>query len=126
MSRSVLLLAHTGRAKTADAARAAAEQLLAAGVEVRLLAEEADELAVPGAVVCEASSDAAHGVELVLVLGGDGTILRAAELARGAAVPLLGVNLGRVGFLAEAEESHLAGTVDHVLARDYDVEQRLT
>jgi NAD+ kinase len=126
VSRSVLLLAHTGRAKTADAARAAAERLLAAGVEVRLLAEEADELAVPGAVVCGTSADAAHGVELVLVLGGDGTILRAAELARGAAVPLLGVNLGRVGFLAEAEESHLAGTVDHVLARDYGVEERLT
>jgi NAD+ kinase len=122
----VLLLAHTGRAKTADAARAAAARLLKAGVEVRLLAEEADEIAVPGAVVCPSHADAATGAELVLVLGGDGTILRAAELARGASVPLLGVNLGRVGFLAEAESTHLDGTIDHVLAGDYDVEERLT
>jgi NAD+ kinase len=126
VTRSVLLLAHTGRPKTAEAARAAAERLLGAGVEVRLLAEEADEIAVPGAVVRQTHEDAALGTELVLVLGGDGTILRAAELARGAHVPLLGVNLGRVGFLAEAESTHLEGTLEHVLARDYDVEERLT
>ncbi|MDP9183105.1 MAG: NAD kinase [Actinomycetota bacterium] len=125
MTRSVLLLSHTGRAKTAEAARAAAVWLLAAGVEVRLLAEEAEEIDVPGAVVCQVQ-EAAVGAEIVLVLGGDGTILRAAELARGAHVPLLGVNLGRVGFLAEAESSHLQGTVEHVLARDYAVEERLT
>jgi NAD+ kinase len=126
VTRSVLLLAHTGRAKTAESARAAAERLLAAGIEVRLLAEEADEIGVPGAVVCAEHEDAAVGAELVLVLGGDGTILRAAELARGAHVPLLGVNLGRVGFLAEAEFSHLEATIEHVRARDYGVEERLT
>lgn len=126
MTRSVLLLAHTGRARTTEAARAAAERLLAAGIEVRLLAEEADELGVPGAVVHQRHEDAAVGAELVLVLGGDGTILRAAEMARGARVPLLGVNLGRVGFLAEAESTHLEGTIEHVLARDYAVEERLT
>jgi NAD+ kinase len=126
VTRSVLLLAHAGRAKTADAARAAAVRLLAAGIEVRLLAAEAEEIAVPGAVVCAAHEQAAQGAELVLVLGGDGTILRAAELARGAHVPLLGINLGRVGFLAEAESAHLEATVDHVLARDYAVEERLT
>jgi NAD+ kinase len=125
VTRSVLLLAHTGRARTEEAARAAAGKLLAAGVEVRLLAEEAADVAVPGAVVCP-TEDAAQGVEIVLVLGGDGTILRAAELARGANVPLLGVNLGRVGFLAEAEFNHLDETVEHVLARDYGVEERLT
>jgi NAD+ kinase len=123
--RSVLLLAHTGRPRTEEAARAAAGKLLAAGVEVRLLEDEAADVAVPGAVVCP-MEDAAQGVEIVLVLGGDGTILRAAELARGASVPLLGVNLGRVGFLAEAEFNHLDETVDHVLARDYGVEERLT
>jgi NAD+ kinase len=122
----VLLLAHTGRAKTTEAARAAAERLLAAGIQVRLLTEEAEQIAVPAAVVCQGDEQAAVGTELVLVLGGDGTILRAAELARGAHVPLLGINLGRVGFLAEAESSHLDDTVDHVLARDYTVEERLT
>jgi NAD+ kinase len=125
VNRSVLLLAHTGRPRTEEAPRAAAGKLLAAGVEVRLLEDEAADVAVPGAVVCP-TEDAAQGVEIVLVLGGDGTILRAAELARGASVPLLGVNLGRVGFLAEAEFNHLDETVDHVLARDYGVEERLT
>ena len=46
---------------------------------------------------------------MVLVLGGDGTFLRAAELARPTGVPLLGVNLGHFGFLAEAEEEYIAG-----------------
>lgn len=126
MTRSVLLLAHTGRSRTAEVARSSAQRLLAAGVEVRLLAEEADEIAVDGATVCPRGEQAAVGAEVVLVLGGDGTILRAAELARGARVPLLGVNLGRVGFLAEAEAGHLEATLDHVLARDYAVEERLT
>ena len=125
MTRSVLLLAHTDRARTTDAARVAAARLLAAGVEVRLLEDEADQIAAPGAVAC-GTEGAAEGVDLVLVLGGDGTILRAAELARGASVPLLGVNLGRVGFLAEVESSHLEDTIDHVLAGEYDVEERLT
>src|SRR5437868_15070774 len=126
MSRSVLLLAHTGRPKTAEAARHAVETLVEAGVDVRLLDSEAAQIAAPRAIVVPASEAAASGVEVVLVLGGDGTILRAAELARGAKVPLLGVNLGRVGFLAEAEASHLDSTLDHVLARDLTVEERLT
>ena len=50
-----------------------------------------------------------EGCELVFVLGGDGTILRGAEMSRGTDVPLLGVNLGHVGFLAEAEREDLHG-----------------
>jgi NAD+ kinase len=126
VTRSVLLLAHTGRPRTTEVARTAAQRLLSAGLQVRLLAEEAAEIDVPEATVCPTGEDAAAGVEVVLVLGGDGTILRAAELARGAQVPLLGVNLGRVGFLAEVESSHLDATLNHVLARDYVVENRLT
>ena len=53
--------------------------------------------------VVQSHGRAADGCELVLVLGGDGTFLRAAELARNAEIPVLGVNLGRIGFLAEAE-----------------------
>ncbi len=127
MTRAVLLLAHTGRPKTAEAARAVAARLQDAGVEVRLLADEAQEIgAQPGCRVFATGAEAAEGAELVLVLGGDGTILRAAELSRDSGVPLLGVNLGRVGFLAEAESTDLDGTVGHVLDRDYAVEERLT
>jgi NAD+ kinase len=65
-------------------------------------------------------------LEIVIVLGGDGTILRAAELTRGCGAPLLGVNLGHVGFLAESEREDLDETVSRVLAGDYEVEERMT
>ena len=58
---------------------------------------------------------AADGAELVLAFGGDGTFLRAAEFARPAGVPMLGVNLGHVGFLAEAEPDALTGTVEAIV-----------
>ncbi len=64
-------------------------------------------------------------IELAVVFGGDGTILRAAEWAVPAGIPLLGVNLGHVGFLAELEESEMGTLVSRVLARDYEVEERL-
>jgi NAD+ kinase len=76
--------------------------------------------------VVDADPDAAEGCELVLVLGGDGTFLRAAELARNADIPVLGINLGRIGFLAEAEAEALDSVLEHVVARSYRVEERLT
>jgi NAD+ kinase len=120
--RSVLLLAHTGRPAIADAARRVVSRLREADVEVRVLADEAEDVGLTGVVV----TDTAEGVELVLVLGGDGTILRAAETARDCKVPLLGVNLGRVGFLAAAESQDLDETVERVLSCDYTVEERTT
>jgi NAD+ kinase len=95
-------------------------------VGVRILEPEAAELDCPAASVVPVSAAAAAQAEMVLVIGGDGTLLRAAELARGAGVPLLGVNLGRVGFLAEAEPEDLSEAVDRVLAGEYSVEQRMT
>ncbi len=66
------------------------------------------------------------GSELVVVFGGDGNILRAAEWALPREVPVLGVNLGHVGFLAELESSEVHSLVDRVVARDYEVEERTT
>ena len=125
-ARTVLVLAHTGRAKTAEAARTVAKRLHDAGICVRLLAEESAAIDVSGVDVVDDPSQAAVGAELVFVLGGDGTILRAAEIARDAGVPLLGVNLGRVGFLAETEATDLDDTIEHVLAGDWEVEERVT
>jgi len=73
-----------------------------------------------------AEDGAVSGCELVVVLGGDGTILRAAELTHGTSTPLLGVNLGHVGFLAEAESEDIDSTIDAIVARRYTSEDRLT
>src|SRR5687767_15337948 len=83
-------------------------------------------MGLTGITECTGERGSAAGAELVLVLGGDGTILRAAELARDAGVPLLGVNHGRVGFLAEAEPEDLETTIEQVLERSYEVEERMT
>ena len=123
--RAVLLVAHTGRDLATEQARVLARRMLDAGLQVRSVSPEVDDLDVPGVQAVAADAHAADGVELVVVLGGDGTILRGAELARHADVPLLGVNLGRVGFLAEAEEHDLAEVAEHIVDRTWIVEERL-
>jgi len=124
--RVVLLVAHTGRPEALRVSRALVTRLSEAGIAARVLAPEAAALSLPTAAVVAASADAAAGTEMVVVVGGDGTLLRAAELARPAGVPLLGVNLGHVGFLAEAEPEDLSAAVASLAARQYSVERRMT
>ncbi|MFI0422576.1 NAD kinase [Spongiactinospora sp. 9N601] len=124
--RTILITTHTGRGAAIDAARQVIERLVAAGMHVRVLDSEAEGVACPGAEVVPATEGAADDAEMIIVLGGDGTILRAAEMARPSGVPLLGVNLGHVGFLAETEVDDLADAVDSVVRGRYDVEERLT
>jgi NAD+ kinase len=126
MSRDALLVTHTGRWDMVDRAREVSELLLSAGFLVRMIEDEAAELGVTDVKAVPPDETAAVGCEVVLVLGGDGTFLRAAELARPARVPLLGVNLGRVGFLTEIEPDALRDTVRHIVERSYQVEERLT
>jgi NAD+ kinase len=121
----MLVTAHTGRHNAVHKARRVAERLTEAGITVRVLASEAEQLSCEAEEV-PANDDAAAGAELVIVLGGDGTLLRAAELSRPAGVPLIGVNLGHVGFLAEAEPDGLDDTVDRLVERQYLVEERMT
>ena len=108
--RSVLLVAHTTRHKIKSLAVQTTAQLRAAGFEVRMLSGEAAACGDANVVVVD-DGKAADDAELVIALGGDGTFLRATELARPAGVPMLGVNLGHVGFLAEAEPDALTDTV---------------
>lgn len=136
LPREVLLVVHPDRETTREAAREVADLLSAADFHLRVLDEEVGEfLALDGAApghsalpytVIGHDADPAKGVELVFVLGGDGTLLRAAELARPAGVPVLGVNLGRMGFLTEADSDALAETVRRVVNRSYRVEERMT
>lgn len=123
--RSMLLVAHASRGQIRALATQAADQLRAAGFQVRML--PADAAACDGDSVTVVDGDtAAAGCELVLALGGDGTFLRAAELARPAGVPMLGVNLGHVGFLAETEPQALGDSVQAIADGRYTVEERVT
>lgn len=123
--RSVLLVAHTSRRQILALADQAAEQLRGFGFEVRMLPAEAAACLSESVRVVD-GIDAARGCELVLALGGDGTFLRAAELARPAGVPMLGVNLGHVGFLAETEPHALNDSVAAIAEGRYTVEERVT
>ncbi|MGA5322820.1 NAD kinase [Streptomyces seoulensis] len=129
-ARTVFLLAHTGRPAAIRSAELVVKGLLRSGIGVRVLEEEACDLPLPGEggveLVKEATPQSLDGCELLIVLGGDGTLLRGAEFARASGVPMLGVNLGSVGFLAEAERDDLDRVVDRVVARSYEVEERMT
>ena len=65
-------------------------------------------------------------IDLAVVLGGDGTMLRAAEIFRGKQVPILGINLGHVGFLAEIERPSLTEIVDAIAAGTFSIEERMS
>jgi NAD+ kinase len=123
--RRVLLVTHAGRPDALTLARAVALELCDAGIEVRAESEEAVHLVECGVVSVDATT-AAEGCELVVILGGDGTVLRGAEMARPYDVPLLGVNLGHVGFLAEAEVDEVSSVVRKVVDRAWTVEERTT
>jgi NAD+ kinase len=126
--RRVLLVVNTRR----PSARAMASQFCVAldrhQLVVRLLDEDAAVLGsqVAGAETVPSGPGSTAGCELVVVIGGDGTILRAAELTRDSRTPLLGINLGHVGFLAEADPEDVEHTIQAVVDRSYGVEERLT
>ncbi len=128
-ARRILLVVHTRREHASRVAAQFGQQVRKAGIGVSVLSDAAAELAgfgIGDVDVVDASSHAADGCELTVVFGGDGTILRGAELVRDSGTPLLGVNLGHVGFLAEADVADLKATVQRVVDRDYDIEERMT
>ncbi|WP_310963355.1 NAD kinase [Nocardioides terrisoli] len=126
-TRRILVLAHTGRDEARGIARQVVDALRQHGLSVRLLADEAADLGLAEGDGLElVDTDADRDCELVIVLGGDGTILRAAELTHDSGIPLLGVNLGHVGFLAEAESEDVDSMIDAVVSRRYTIEERLS
>jgi NAD+ kinase len=134
MAREVLVVLHAGRATNRYTAAAVARRLAADGVRLRMLDDEWKQVAPllgdlpPDLIprVVDARPGCAEGAEVALVLGGDGTLLRAAETARPVGVPLLGVNLGHVGFLAEAEQESLNEALRAIIDGGYEVEERMT
>ncbi|OYO00389.1 NAD+ kinase [Propionibacteriaceae bacterium ES.041] len=128
-TRSVAVLTHIHRREAIEAAARCIAGLTARGIVSRVPAEDLAQLGelLAGCAVQELDQSAAEtDCELAVVFGGDGTILRAAEWAVPRDVPLLGVNLGHVGFLAEAESHELDQVVTAVVTRSYSVEERMT
>jgi len=127
--RSILVVAHAQRDDTVHAAARVMTALQEAGARPVLASEDRDELIAQRPDFARAAAlgtdVAVTDIELAIVLGGDGTILRAAELVRGGTAPILGINMGHVGFLAEIERDDMDAAVRRVIARDYRVEERL-
>jgi NAD+ kinase len=128
--RRVAVLTHPKRPAAISSAIRLVEGLSAADIDIAMPAEDMAELAphLAGRVseLTRPSEEGAPVAELMIVLGGDGTILRGAEWVMASDTPLLGVNLGHVGFLAEAESSEIDWIVERVVERSYRVEERFT
>lgn len=126
MSRKVLLVSSSQSSDKAELAIAACNHLSANGISVML---EKGQIAALGELgfTFPSGVDEFNGsaVELAIVLGGDGSILRAAELLRGTKSPILGINAGHVGFMAEAESGNLISALDSVVSQKYEVRDRL-
>jgi NAD+ kinase len=120
------LVVHGGREDARSGAVAAAALFREAGVAVTGCHGDAwPDPSLEGVEVCDPMTFA-RGTDLVLVFGGDGTFLRAAYLARDERVPLIGVNHGRLGFLADLEQRDVAAAVPAIVEARYVVEERMT
>ncbi|WP_353648150.1 NAD kinase [Nakamurella sp. A5-74] len=117
--RRVLLVAHTGRTDIDQIVSSAGSRLAAAGIELVALPEEGPDLDLT-------VHREEFPVEMVLALGGDGTLLRGAEHARPRGIGVLGINLGRVGFLAEADADGIDDALEAIIARRYRLVDRMT
>lgn len=134
--RLVLLVSHTARKEALSATIECVEALIAAGITPVMDSQEliptleyatSNGSADSAAKILSLGKDVTEkDLELAVVLGGDGTILKAAELVRESQTPLLGINLGHVGFLAESEKNQISSTIARVVEKDYLVKERLT
>ena len=119
MSRHIIFLVNASRP----------EALIATKELSQLLLKEGFALSTPSDVsvlgVTQTPIEKLGAAELVVVLGGDGTILRGAEVARSQGIPILGINLGHVGFLAEVEKPSLSEIAASITSKGYKTENRM-
>jgi len=114
--KTVLLVTHPTRPEAISTANELAKLL--AGKQINVFAT----IKTDGANDFKATDQ----IDLAVVLGGDGTMLRAAEIFRGKQVPILGINLGHVGFLAEIERPSLTEIVDAIASGTFSIEERMS
>lgn len=118
VERRAVVVTHARLRQTSPVVREAVDELASAGFTVELVDN------MPARCFGSASSKVRENTEIVVVLGGDGTILGAAELTYGTNVPILGVNLGHVGFLAEFESFQLQEAIRRIASHDYSIDER--
>ena len=117
------LIVHQGRPEAAAAARDLSRWLAQEGHRVRMPPQEAAAASCGDLEVDPAAF--AEGLDAVVTLGGDGSILRAVELIGESGVPILGVNFGRMGYLTEVAPADAHAAIDRMLAGDHGVEERM-
>ena len=126
MTRQVLLVGGAQTKEKAELTLSAAQYLVSNDFAVVMEQYQLDEISKLG-MGFDPEIEVFEGqrVELGIVIGGDGSILRAAELLREQRSPILGINAGHVGFMAEAEAGNLYAALDAVIAGNYEVKDRL-
>jgi NAD+ kinase len=122
--RRIGIVARRDRAEASEVTRGLVQWLTAQGREVVLDTETARVLGLPGVTVTDRPA-LPEKVDLIVVLGGDGTLLSVARLVDGLGVPILGVNLGGLGFLTATTLEALFPTLEAVLRGEYSAEERL-
>ncbi len=121
---AVGLIVHLGRESAAVQARELADWLQGEGHDVRVPDGDAELAGLTGLAVPETSAFA-EGLDLVVTLGGDGSILRAVELIGTASTPILGVDHGQLGYLTEVQPGEAAAAVARFLVGDHSIDERM-
>jgi NAD+ kinase len=119
--REITVLTHRHPQDTTPALRRLIEEAAAAGVTLRLDEEETRKHGIEGGPGVEVNAPLKDEVELCIVLGGDGTILRALQRYAGTGVPVFAINFGEIGFLATIEPAELEQGMKHALEGDFEL-----
>ena len=118
-SRNLLIVCNPSREEAISAATSLVRDFSAVGFSLFTISD----VNISGLIKCDVES--LPNLEVAVVLGGDGTMLRAAEVTREQQIPLLGVNLGHVGFLAEVEKPPLETIVSAITSKSYVIDSRM-
>ena len=122
---TVVFVGHRERSDVAAVASSAVEWLRSRGLQVAATSEDATSLGISDQVVAMSPDVSLDDVCLVVSIGGDGTMLRAVALLRGLPIPVLGVNAGLLGYLAEVEPEHIVQALERYFNGDFTLEHRM-
>jgi len=117
--RAAVLVVNPARVEAVETANVLADLLLKANFDLFTISE----VAING--VTNSAANSLPEVEIAVVLGGDGTILRGAELTRERNIPLLGINIGHVGFMAEVIRPEITAVAKSVIDKSYGLDSRM-